>query len=542
MERYIHVLLGCLLVACLVTGEARSIGTATVPEQGPGGTKTRIRSGDEVFSVTDDATRGAVQWHRHFDDAIYLTAAISSAADVAAAGTYWNAPIHVEAVPLSDDGTADWTFEGNHFLVDASRGGEVIAAVDFSDADSTAIIREWRPDASTPLWTERVHPCRSLVYQGWSSRKPVQVSDDGSTIAVALVMYTPSGQRGRLYVFDAGSGTPAVVYDFPTGNVVATAISAEGDYIAMAGWPYVYVYDRYAEALRWSGTIGGGNDALAISGDGRYLAWGWSTFNLREWNGATYASLWTHSPGGGLYTGQCGFAPDGTALAVAWDNGNNTDNEIWVDLYALPSLEILWTYDYAGGAGAPGRDHVDIPSQLVFAPNGERFAIASWGGSFPEVHVFDRAQREPILVYDTPGSMFDIDIATSIRGDTFVTACGKAVHAGQGGRGGDHYAFRIPGPSSGVGPAPSLGLRGGLDASLRGDGSVRIDYALPRDGQVRLTVHDAAGRVVGRLLEGYRPAGWGHVVWGASRAPSGVYYAHLLGEGNREVGRFLIVR
>ena len=36
------------------------------------------------------------------------------------------------------------------------------------------------------------------------------------------------------------------------------------------------LYDREAAALRWSGPLGAGHDALAISGDGRDLAWGWT--------------------------------------------------------------------------------------------------------------------------------------------------------------------------------------------------------------------------------------------------------------------------
>jgi hypothetical protein len=400
---------------------------------------------------------GPILWHRHFDDAMYSTVGLSSPAGLAFAGTYLNPPKHVEATPLLGDGTEEWTFAGTRLMVDASRDGEVLAAVDHVESDSTATIMEWQPDSSTPLWSYVVYPCRTLVWQGWASRKPIQVSDDGSTIAVTTNMYTPEGQRGRLNVFEAGNGIPVVEYDLPdpAGNVTATAISSNGEFVAMVAWPNVYVYDCIGQILRWSGPLPSGNDALAISGDGQYLAWGWSTFYLREWTGSSYELLWSHNPGSGYYVGQCALTTDETALAVSWDNGSTYPNEVTLDLYELPSLDLIWQYDYTGSPGGtdplagspignPARQHVDIPSQMCFSPDGERLAVASWGGSFPEIHIFDRAAPEPLFTLDTPGSMFDIDIFTTETGKTYVSACGKNVHAGQGGRGGDLYTIRLP--------------------------------------------------------------------------------------------------
>jgi WD40 repeat protein len=260
-------------------------------------------------------------------------------------------------------------------------------------------------------------------------------------------MYTPGGQKARLYVFEAGNGDPIVEYDLPdpAGNAAATAISAGGEYVAVAAWPNVYVYDVYGQTLRWSGSLPAGNDALAISGDGRYLGWGWTTFYFREWTGSSYDLLWSHSPGSGYYVGQCALTNAGDALAVAWDNGSTYPNEITLDIYDLPSLDLRWSYEYAAPPGAaPVPQHVDIPSQMCFSPDGERLAVSSWGGSFPEIHVFDTASPEPLYMLDTPGSMFDIDVITTGAGTTYVTACGKNVHAGQSGRGGDLYAIRLP--------------------------------------------------------------------------------------------------
>jgi hypothetical protein len=359
-------------------------------------------------------------------------------------------------------------------------------------------------------------------------------------------MWTESGQRGRLHIFDAGVGTPVVEYDLPTGNVVATAISSTGDYVAMAGWPNVYVYDRSVSALRWSGPIGSGNDALAISGDGHYLAWGWTTFHLREWTGAAYTVRWTHTPGGGIYVGQCALDMGGNTLAVSWDNGNTTPNEVSLDLYDLPALSPLWHYDYVG---SPPSSHVDIPSQMVFSLDGQRLAVGSWGGSFPEIHVFARANSVPLYTLDTPGSIFDIDIVAAPDGGSYVTACGKSVHAGQSGRGGDLYAIEIGADVTSVDPAPrgphAIALGPNYPNPFHPDTKIRFSLASP--GAVRLTVHDTAGGLVKVLRNGHAGAGEQIATWRGRDetghpVASGIYFVKLTAEGEVATRKVVLLR
>jgi hypothetical protein len=453
----------------------------------------------------------------------------------------------VELVSILGDGSVDWVHPGTHFLVDAARGGDLFAAVDFDDADSSATILAWRAGSSTPLWSYAVHPCRSLTYAGWASRKPIQVSDDGSTIAVGITMYGTGGQQGRLLVFDPESAVPAVDTTLPSGSITGVEVTRAGDFVALASWPTVYVYDRYANSLRWSGSIGAGNDALAISADGRYLAWGWSTFYLREWNGSVYAPMWTYDPPGTYYVGQCALSTAEDLLALTWDNGSSEPHELWVELYELPSLALLWDFDYhdspaersragAGGAeaGRDARDPTETASYALFAQDGDRFAVASWGGTFPEVHVFDRSDSFPIFVLDTPGTMFDIDIVTTLEGTSYVTTCGKNVHAGISGRGGDFYAIEIPGAASGAPRVPDTAvsagfLRVGPNPFHR---ETRVVYAAPPSASAQLGVYDLRGRLVRRLGGGATPTGAGETIWDGRdefglRVGAGVYWVRF---------------
>lgn len=57
--------------------------------------------------------------------------------------------------------------------------------------------------------------------------------------------------------------------------------------------------------------------------------------------------------------------------------------------------------------------------------------------------------------------------------------------------------------------------------------AVTLRFALPTAGHVRLSVYDAAGREVARLLDGERPAGEQSLLWRAEGLASGVYLARL---------------
>ncbi|MFN0152269.1 MAG: DNRLRE domain-containing protein [bacterium] len=74
-----------------------------------------------------------------------------------------------------------------------------------------------------------------------------------------------------------------------------------------------------------------------------------------------------------------------------------------------------------------------------------------------------------------------------------------------------------------------------------------LTYALPRSADVKLTVHDAAGRALATLVSGVQPAGWHQAAWDGHtrdgrRAPTGVYFSRLEAGGEVRVRKMNLVR
>jgi hypothetical protein len=76
--------------------------------------------------------------------------------------------------------------------------------------------------------------------------------------------------------------------------------------------------------------------------------------------------------------------------------------------------------------------------------------------------------------------------------------------------------------------------------------AARIEYALPRDAGVRLSIVDVQGREIACLVDGIRPAGRHQATWsgrsGGVSVPAGVYFVRFDTPGRQFVKRLVLTR
>jgi len=72
--------------------------------------------------------------------------------------------------------------------------------------------------------------------------------------------------------------------------------------------------------------------------------------------------------------------------------------------------------------------------------------------------------------------------------------------------------------------------------------STTIVYQVAAHGLVMLTIYDALGREVVRLVNEEKPAGMYTAVWDAGQMPSGMYFGRLTSNGEQQVRKMILMR
>ena len=78
-------------------------------------------------------------------------------------------------------------------------------------------------------------------------------------------------------------------------------------------------------------------------------------------------------------------------------------------------------------------------------------------------------------------------------------------------------------------------------------GTTAINFAVPNDGQYKLTVYDILGRKVKTLVDGYCPAGPGQIIWdgrddAGGDIASGTYFARLQGDKKTHIAKLYFLK
>ncbi len=496
-----------------------------------------------------DLRSPSIVWSHYLTDAIYQTTA-NTVNGYVFAGTYLNPPKEAQLYSLSGGGNPEWGHAGTTVYTDAGAVSFTLAAADTSAAAIN--IHKWTgPGTSTPDWTA------SVAGYTTGSDATIVVSDDGSTIAV---LAGPSGSDAHLLLFDADSSAPLI--DYPAtglGFPRFIRINYDGRYTAFIALATLVIFDRDSLSVRSQISMGFSNSALDISGDGSLIAYGWPTLQVRQWNGSSYQSLWTWSPGG-MYVNRIAISNDGNTIVSCWYN--TSFNTIKIAVHDKSSSTPLWTYDYVVSNGT----YQEIAGDVDITDDGRYFAVGSWGdvnNLNPEVHIFQRDNVPHVyFAVDMPGSMFSVDMSDDGH---YATACGKHIHGNAMGRGGDIVMIntdlvevsennpvnkRKENCFININPNPTRGkiviqlqipnIKSCLMSHLR------HGTQMNSKSQISLEIFDATGRLVKRFNHlTLQP--FNQIVWSGSddlgcQVPAGVYFIRLTADEGSCTSRLVFVR
>ena len=72
--------------------------------------------------------------------------------------------------------------------------------------------------------------------------------------------------------------------------------------------------------------------------------------------------------------------------------------------------------------------------------------------------------------------------------------------------------------------------------------STEVEFALPNDAHVMLSVSDLNGRQIETISDGFQSSGLHSYRWNATEIPSGVYYVKLQFENQVETMKAVLVK
>jgi hypothetical protein len=192
----------------------------------------------------------------------------------------------------------------------------------------------------------------------------------------------------------------------------------------------------------------------------------------------------------------------------------------------------------AGGRALSHRDRVQDLAEIV--PDGSGGAVVAWNDSNDVVAQHVLATGVLDAAYPDGGRrLCDLD---DQRGDVALvaTGAGGAIAAWTDTRNGkdtDIYAVQIleaePLDVPGVGGPKAVFLASSPNPAR---GSLMLRFALPQEGEARLSIYDLSGRRVRELISGARPAGEQSIAWDLRDANGiavrpGLYFARLEAAG-----------
>ena len=377
-----------------------------------------------------------------------------------------------------------------------SKGRQVVDLVlaESNAVAGTCMLRGFRSSGNaTAEWTVTVPRCAAeLTTVGQDG---LALSQDGSTAVLAHATLGGGGGGGggggaacALSAFDAQSGAALWTYD--CGGAAAQRmhadVSRDGSHALLTNGAALHVVERATGQLRPTkdGSLPldmGAAVSAQICPMGVFLTFGFADARVFKWSslGGAYRPQRTFPPpdGGGGWrlthsatsVNGGGLAPGGCLCGFGWvrDMPGASSSSSSAGAVAASAFSMLSFDQYLGWIGPPG----PLDSSPKVAMHMQYLALAHWGSDAApaprgdgggatddaaQLQLFTLAKSpvptsRPLFSYNTPGSMFDVDVAAGSNGTSpvvYVVAGGKAVHATVQGQGGDAFAFEVGVPST----------------------------------------------------------------------------------------------
>ncbi len=512
-----------LTAACLYSQTGSStgfVGKSTVSENVNGNIQYKIVTTPQLYNAgftarqvenppTDQTdNNSSVRWK--FTDPIAIGYSCDESGDGLSTAQGWG--LNTQRVSLygNSNNVPAWEFYTNptvftNFVAISGTGNRIAAA-------SLYNIYIFNSSSSTPIFNFDLTALPDTGNAGM-----LDITSDGNFI----VANASRNDSSWVFGFSKDSTHPAWRYRVGPGpaggaSIQGTRISGNDSLVIVNTYSDFYVFRTYTGQLVYQGLINpssnnGTQSPQAISGDGSVIA----TINYNgfvrvyTWNGSTYNFLWQHQePPGAYYNWMTAVdvSYDGSMVAAGTLNfvtSSTYDGKIKLFRTTNGSTPI-WTYSGAG----------DEVNAVSFSKNGNILSACSWGDYYnplkDNMFVFKTSHTTSTPLYsfsDSSGSFFSC--STSDDGTT-VIGTGKRVHARSFGNGGVLYNVLVDtAEPTGVINNHNIADKFELLQNYPNpfNPSTQINYAIAKDGFVKITVFDILGREVAVPVNQFRKSG-----------------------------------
>ncbi len=192
----------------------------------------------------------------------------------------------------------------------------------------------------------------------------VDVSADGSTVAVGTLVFLASGFDGEMYLFNTYSDIPIWVFEHTGDEISSISVSDDGSLIAAAGWgpldnskPDFFLFRKESNNPLFTLTTPGSFNSVHLSPDGTFCSVTGKAVHARVMGSGGLLYNINTDPGGGTVAG-----------TVLLDGATTSENA---------KIEILGIEDYFGYSDADGN------FEIKYVPAGTYTVVASKVGYYP---------------------------------------------------------------------------------------------------------------------------------------------------------------